>query len=209
MLARSPSGHTTAPVARRPLLVITVPESNQTKNMSTEQSKSSSSASSSPQQHEAPQPPPPAVAHYPPVPYNYPPPPGAYPPPPFYAYTAPDPSHHDPNAPNSGQQPVAPFFMAVQPPPGMFYLVPPSAPGASCILPSYHVGAHVVAFGSGYPYSAGIPPPQPPPKQKRKQVKMAVSQHTFVMHTPFSAPCVRCLPGVSRVASFACKDRPV
>ncbi|KAI0760586.1 hypothetical protein C8Q74DRAFT_240821 [Fomes fomentarius] len=110
--------------------------------MSTEQSKSSSSASSSPQQQEAPQPPPPAVAHYPPVPYNghYPPPPGAYPPPPFYAYPAPDPSHHDPNAPNGGPQPVAPFFMAVQPPPGMFYLVPPSAPGPSCIDPSHHTG---------------------------------------------------------------------
>ena len=180
--------------------------------MSAEQSKASSSASSSPQ--EAPQPPPP-VAHYAPSPYggHY-PPPGPYPP--LYAYPVPDPSHHDPNNPNGASpQPVAPFFMAMPPPPpGMVYAytVPPPAPGASPFLSQLPCVDHrslTTGFTApqGYPFAPGMPAPQPPPKPKRKQVKMAVSNSSrvtlsFPSPPPRRAPVPRvCVcAGVSRAA---------
>ncbi|EIW54818.1 uncharacterized protein TRAVEDRAFT_60256 [Trametes versicolor FP-101664 SS1] len=143
--------------------------------MSSEPAKSSSSSSASPQ--EGAQPPPvPQYAQPPPYGGHYPPPPGPYPP--FYAYPVPDPSHHDPNAPNGAPaQPVAPFFMAVPPPPpGMVYAypMPPTAPG--------------------YPYAAGLPPPQPTPKAKRKQVKMACTNCAGACKRCDEArPCDRCV----------------
>ncbi|KAI0761311.1 hypothetical protein BD413DRAFT_248023 [Trametes elegans] len=147
--------------------------------MSSETAKSTSSSSSSPQIPEGP--PPQPIPHYPqPPPYgaHYPPPPGPYPP--FYAYPVPDPSHHDPNAPNGApSQPVAPFFMAVPPPPpGMVYAypMPPTAPG--------------------YPFAAGMPPPQAAPKPKRKQVKMAVSKLPFVTRLPRWARAIISRPGL-------------
>ena len=174
--------------------------------MSTEPSKASSSASSSPQ--EAPQPPLP-VAHYAPPPYggHY-PPPGPYPP--LYAYPVPDPAHHDPNNPNGASpQPVAPFFMAMPPPPpGMVYAytVPPPAPGASSSLPMLpYIDPRILTLGltapQGYPFPPGMPAPQPPPKPKRKQVKMAVSNPYLVIspRKPCAVPPSPCVSaGVSR-----------
>ncbi|KAI0331756.1 hypothetical protein GY45DRAFT_1345131 [Cubamyces sp. BRFM 1775] len=143
--------------------------------MSSEAAKSTSSSSSSPQEGAQPQ----GVPHYPqPPPYNghYQPPSAPYPP--FYAYPVPDPSHHDPNAPNGAPtQPVAPFFMAVPPPPpGMVYAypIPPTAPG--------------------YPFPTGLPPPQPAPKPKRKQVKMACTNCASACKRCDEArPCERCI----------------
>ena len=177
--------------------------------MSADQSKASSSASSSPQEPTQQ----PAVTHYPPAAYSgHYPPTGPYPPP-FYAYPVPDPSHHDPNNPNGAPtQPVAPFFMAVPPPPpGMVYAypMPPTAPGEPSFVPFYlsiDLGSSTWGFTSpqGYPFAPGMPAPQPPPKPKRKQVKMAVSNRPFVMrpiqHAPWHA-----FAGVMRIAPYYCK----
>lgn len=125
---RSHNYHVSLRVACSPPLAVIAHHPSH--NMSSEPAKSSSSSSASPQ--EGAQPPPvPQYAQPPPYGGHYPPPPGPYPP--FYAYPVPDPSHHDPNAPNGAPaQPVAPFFMAVPPPPpGMVYAypMPPTAPG--------------------------------------------------------------------------------
>ena len=127
-------------------------------SMSAEQSKASSSASSSPQ--EAPQPPPPVIHYPPPYAGHYAPPPGSYPP--FYAYSVPDPAHHDPNAPNGApSQPMAPFIM-MPPPPGMVYAypMPPAASGTphSLLQCSYDLSLIQVYADSAV---HRVPPPFP------------------------------------------------